>query len=196
MPRLDNRFLLAAVVDRIIYGQEDTFRHEDAAELLRQMPAPSPWRQLRLPIDLKVEGSVPGSRMKGSAAGLGDVSVEGDRRSFAYDSQSGRTIRIGQWKLRHSAGFWEALRGKAAIEIVQTMGEAAKEGRSAVMVYQRGEPVELLGFRENRNSLGQYAIIVSKALPWKTPVHGEAVEPGYEVATPHGKDGGVFRSAA
>ncbi|MFC3127233.1 hypothetical protein ACFOD4_19370 [Pseudoroseomonas globiformis] len=196
MPSLDNRFLLAAVVDRIIYGQEDTFRHEDAAELLRQMPAPSPWRQLRLPIDLKVEGSMPGSRMSGSAAGLGDVSVQGDRRSFAYDSQAGRTVRVGQWKLRHSAGFWEALRGKATIAIVQAMGEAAKEGRAAVMVYQHGEPVELLGFREKRNALGQFAIIVSKALPWKTPVEGEAIEPGYEVEAPRGKDGGMSRLAA
>ncbi|KAA2211261.1 hypothetical protein [Teichococcus oryzae] len=196
MPSLDNRFLLAAVVDRIIYGQEDTFRHEDAAELLRQMPAPNPWRQLRLPFEFRVEGSMSGSRMSGSAAGLGDVSVQGDGRSFAYDSQAGHTVRVGQWKLRHSASFWEALRGHATIEIVQTLGEAGQDGRSAALVYQRGEPVELRSFRQQEKFIGKYAIINSRAVPWKTPVHRQPIEADYEVETPQGKDGGVFRAAA
>ncbi|MBI0433671.1 hypothetical protein [Roseomonas sp. KE0001] len=196
MPSLDNRFLLAAVVDRIIYGQEDTFRREDACELLRQMPAPHPLRLLRLPIEFKAQGSMPGRRMSGSAAGLGDVSVDGDRRSFAYDSQAGRTVRVGQWKLQHTAGFREALRGQALIEIVQMVGEAGREGRSAVLAYQRGEPVELRGFRQNVKSIGLFSFIVSRSVPWKKPVQGQAVETAYKIETPQGKDGGVFRSAA
>ncbi|MCI0755466.1 hypothetical protein [Teichococcus vastitatis] len=79
---------------------------------------------------------------------------------------------------------------------MQTLGEVGKEGRSAVLIYQHGQPIELRGFRQQETFVGKYGIIVSRSVAWKTPVQGEAIEPGYEVGIPQGKDGGVFRSAA
>jgi hypothetical protein len=66
-----DRFVIAATVDRLIYGNDATFRSDDARLLLDSLPhKPSPW------IQLGVAGKMSG----------------GSSRGFAY-------TRAGQWKL-------------------------------------------------------------------------------------------------
>src|SRR5215831_18769145 len=72
-----DRFHLAATVDRLIYGDEETFRTEDALTVLDAMPKPT-WRRF-LP-DIGFEMKSPGRSSSGAAAGFGNVTVRGEDR--------------------------------------------------------------------------------------------------------------------
>ena len=65
-----DRFVIAATVDRLIYGDEATFDPDDARLLLDVLPRRrSPW------IQLGVAGKMSGGSSRGFAAGVGDVEV-------------------------------------------------------------------------------------------------------------------------
>src|ERR1700761_4664871 len=80
-----DRFVIAAVVDRLIYDNDDTFGTEDARVLLDALPrTKSPW------IQLGVAGQMSGGSSRGFAAGVGDVQVEDERkRQFEFTTGGG-----------------------------------------------------------------------------------------------------------
>ncbi|GEM_PF-6596289 len=93
-PPID-RFLIAATVDRLIYGNDSTFPVDDARVLLDAMPRrPSPWFEFGL------SGKMSGGSQRGFAAGVGSVNVKDDKdRQFEYSTSSDAYTRAGQWKL-------------------------------------------------------------------------------------------------
>ena len=92
---MPDRFLIAALTDRLIYGDETTFSADDARQLLDALPQTrSPW------IQLGIAGKMSGGSSRGFAAGVGDVQVKDKKdRQFEYHSASDAFTRAGQWKL-------------------------------------------------------------------------------------------------
>jgi hypothetical protein len=166
---MNDRFILTAIVDRIIFEEEQTFREADAEELLHILPPPSLWRHIRLPVAMTVKGSITGSQTESYAAGVGNVSVPEQTKIFEFDSRSGRTVRVGQWKIRHVAGFWAALRGLVKIEIEQVATDGGLDGKAATMEYAGGRPVRLLQQVPQSGEFGQYIVTRVMSVPWKTP---------------------------
>jgi hypothetical protein len=121
-----DRFLIAAIVDRLIYGSETTFQSEDARALLDALPRHrSPW------FEFGVAGKVSGGSAKGYAAGVGDVKVQDDKgRKFEYSTAKDAYVRAGQWKL-----MWVGGRGCQYVDIEQVMADFTDEGRGARIRY-------------------------------------------------------------
>lgn len=194
--RRGDLFQLTAIVDRMIYGGSDTFSAEDARELLRMLPPPSPLRLLlRSPITMKVNGSMPGGSVTGHAAGVGDVSVGRGDRTLGYDSRSGATIRAGQWKLRHTARFRDAMRGKVFIEIEQAVAGRRVEGTTATLSFLRGEPLALNQYRQREVMFGPFAVGAAVRVPWKVPVEGAGHGDPYDVPSPSAREGAPLLAA-
>jgi hypothetical protein len=124
-PHVD-RFLIAAIVDRLIYGNDTTFQPDDARTLLHALPhRRSPW------FEFGVAGKVSGGSVKGYAAGVGDVKLPDDKaRQFHYSSAKDAYVRAGQWKL-----MWIKGRGCQYVDIEQVMADFTDEGRGARVRY-------------------------------------------------------------
>jgi hypothetical protein len=125
-----DRIQLAAVVDRLIYGNNTTFDAEDARVLDRLLPDDVRVGFLSRFIHINLKAKMSGST-QGYAAGVGNVRIPDDK-SFEFDSRGRRIVRAGQWKLCRSGRH---------IEIEQVMDTEGEKG--AVVRYQRGESTEL-----------------------------------------------------
>ena len=134
MAKAPDRLLIAATVDRLIYGSETHFDVEDARLLLDLLPRlRSPW------FEFGVRGKFSGGSSRGFAAGVGDVQVEDNERQFDYSSANDAYTRAGQWKL-----LWLSRRRQQFIEIEQVMADAADEGRGARIDYAAdGTPLSM-----------------------------------------------------
>lgn len=158
-----DRFVLAALVDRLIYGDETTFSADDARQLLGAIPhKPSPW------IQLGIAGKMSGGKSRGYAAGVGNVDIKSDKdRQFRYVTGSDAATRVGQWKL-----MWVQKRDRQFIEIEQVMSDATDEGRGALVSYDRaGNPLRM-DIRYNRSwrlFWTPVVLVVPSWKPWKTP---------------------------
>jgi hypothetical protein len=158
-----DRFVIAATVDRLIYGNDATFNPNDARSLLDAVPhKPSPW------IQLGIAGKFSGGSTKGFAAGVGDVSIKDDKeRQFQYSSSGDAYTRIGQWKL-----MWIGKRSRQYIEIEQVMADATDDGRGALISYEPdGTPIRM-DIRFNRSFRlfwSPVVVMLPGWKPWKTP---------------------------
>jgi len=164
---MPDRFLIAATVDRLIYGDDSTFSAEDARVLLDQLPRrASPWIQLG--IAGKMSGG--GSR-RGFAAGVGDVKIKDDKdRQFQYNSADDLYTRAGQWKL-----MWVGKRGKQFVEIEQVMADATDEGRGALVCYDHEGVPTRMDIRFNRSFRlfwSPVVVVIPGWKPWKVPASG------------------------
>ena len=168
-PSVNDRMVLAAIVDRIIFGQDATFQAADAEELLRILPPPSLRRHLRLPFEFSGKAKMTSSRSSGYAAGIGNVSVPGGERSYEFDSRAGRMVRAGQWRIQHEAGFFDALRGKVKLNVEQYGTEGGLDGKGATLEYEGQRPVRLLQHVPRSVQFGVLTITVVTSVPWKTP---------------------------
>jgi hypothetical protein len=121
-----DRFLIAATVDRLIYGSDSTFQPDDARTLLHALPRRrSPWFEFGL------AGKFSGGSAKGFAAGVGDVKIKDDRdRQFEYSTAKDAYVRAGQWKL-----MWVSGRTAQFVDIEQVMADFTDEGRGARVRY-------------------------------------------------------------
>jgi hypothetical protein len=158
-----DRLLITAVVDRLIYGDADTFSVEDARTLLDAVPRKRvPW------IEIGAKGKVSGGSAQGFAAGIGNVKVKDERdRKFDVSTSSDVYTRAGQWKLlRYDR------RSGTHVEIEQVMADPLDEGRGARLVYRfDGTPVRM-DIRVVRNVRLLFSVL-TLALPgwrpWKLP---------------------------
>ncbi|HYZ20734.1 MAG TPA: hypothetical protein VE690_01130 [Rhodopila sp.] len=161
---VQDRFVLAALIDRLIYGDEAHFSAEDARQLLASIPhKPSPW------IQLGIAGKMSGGSTRGFAAGVGDVKVKNDRdRQFQYATGGDAVTRVGQWKV-----MWIGKRTRQFIEIEQVMADATDEGRGALVCYDmQGAPLRM-DIRFNRSFRlfwSPIVVVFPGWKPWKTPV--------------------------
>ena len=120
-----DRFVIAAAVDRLIYGSDTTFNIADARLLL------DPCRASRhLGCRLAWLGKCPA----GPAAALPRALVTSRSRTKRTGSFSIRRYaytRAGQWKL-----MWIGKRTRQFVEIEQVMAEATDDGRGALICYE------------------------------------------------------------
>jgi hypothetical protein len=162
----NDRLLLSAIADRLIFGAPHTFSRDDARELARLLPVMpgTGWLSRLLP-DISAKGSLPGRSTAGFAAGLGGVSLKGDHFSFDLDSRGRRVVRAGQWKL---------IRSGQAIEIEQVMADDGDEGRTARVEFRQGEPVRMCLLMATEINIGPLSLAKGQFQPWKVPDEGLA----------------------
>jgi hypothetical protein len=158
-----DRFLIAAIVDRLIYGSETTFQSEDARTLLQALPhRRTPWFEFGL------AGRFSGGSTKGYAAGVGDVKIKDDRdRQFQYSTAQDAYVRAGQWKL-----LWVSGRGCQYIDIEQVMADFTDEGRGARIRYSSdGTPLgmDIQVNRSFRVFWSPLIMVFPGWQKWKTP---------------------------
>ncbi len=158
-----DRLLITAVVDRLIYGDADTFSAEDARTLLEALPRKRvPW------IEIGAKGKVSGGSAQGFAAGVGNVKFKVERaRNFDVSTSSDAYTRAGQWKLLR----YDRRRG-THVEIEQVMADPLDEGRGARLVYRfDGTPVRM-DIRVVRNFRLLFSVLILALpgwRPWKLP---------------------------
>ncbi len=161
---MTDRFLIAAITDRLIYGDEATFSSDDACQLLDLLPRKrSPW------IQLGIAGKVSGGSARGFAAGVGDVRIKDPTdRQFEYNNASDAYTRAGQWKL-----LVFGKRGRHYVEIEQVMADATDEGRGALICYDAGGRPTGMEIRFNRSYRlfwSPVVVVIPGWKPWKTPL--------------------------
>jgi hypothetical protein len=154
------RIVLSALADRLIFGDPETFSPDDAQELARLLPDMRRWHSFITDWLPGFSGKVklPGSSSAGFAAGVGQVSVDEEGRSFEYSSAGKRIVRAGQWKL-HRRGY--------TIQIEQVMSDDMDEGRTAMLIFHPGEEMELQLLAQAMISLGPLHVGVAQFRPWK-----------------------------
>jgi hypothetical protein len=155
-----DRFVIAATVDRLIYGDDTTFSVEDARLVLDALPhKPSPWIQLG--VAGKMSG---GSASRGFAAGVGDVEIKDKKdRQFHYTTGDDAYMRAGQWKL-----MWIGKRTRQYVEIEQVMADATDDGRGALICYEAdGTPLRM-DIRYNRSFRLLWSPVVIMFPGWKS----------------------------
>jgi len=158
----NDRLLLSALADRLIFGHESTFNLDDARELSRLLPVmPRANILQRLLPDLAVKGSLPGKSASGFAAGVGNVSLNDKTRSFDFDSRGRRVVRAGQWKL---------MRSGRGIEIEQVMADDGDEGRTALVEFRQDEPVRMCLLTIVEFNIGPLCLATGRFKPWKVPI--------------------------
>lgn len=158
---IDDRLVVAAALDRILYDDPDLFLPEDAATVRRLIPhAPSAW--LRLGFRAETQGP----SMKGEAAGVGDVRLEGDKKVVEGNVGESTVWRCGQYKIANHGDD---------LEIWQvTSDEFAQEPKGARLEFNPlGEPERLTFFQprdiELRIPFTSFAVGVRLGgwQPWK-----------------------------
>jgi hypothetical protein len=160
---MNDKFQLAAVTDRLIYGSETTFSPDDARELDRLLPHLPRWQRLLdfIPVQLKAGVQSSGQSRKGFAAGVGSVTLREGGESFEFDSHGRRVIRAGQWKLS---------RVGTDIHIEQVMADESDDARSARLEFSGGEPVALLLLAQRMLEIGPFCVGYGTFKAWKAPV--------------------------
>jgi hypothetical protein len=153
-----DRLLITATVDRLIYGNPDTFCPDDARTLLDALPRKRvPW------IEIGAKGQA-----RGFAAGVGNVRVEDERRKkFDVSTSSDAYTRAGQWKLLR----YDQRRG-THVEIEQVMADPLDEGRGARLRYRPDGTAVGMDIRVVRNVRLVFSMFILQLpgwQPWKRP---------------------------
>ena len=158
-----DRFVIAAIVDRLIYDDDTTFSPDDARALLAALPRkPSPW------IQLGVAGKMSGGSSQGLRRG---------RRRHPAEGRQGSPVRIHhRWRRVHPGRPMEADVDRQAhrqyVEIEQVMADATDDGRGALISYEPdGTPIRM-DIRFNRSFRlfwSPVVIMFPGWKPWKTP---------------------------
>ncbi len=155
-----DRFLIAAVTDRLIYASETTFDPADARTLLDAIPRkPAPR------FGFSIFGTKPGGTSQGYAAGIGNATIDDKDKTFAYATDRDSWTRAGQWKLR-----WRRAGMNQAIEIEQVMADPTDDGRSARIHFDSaGNPTGMDIQVSKQFGLWRIVVIVPGWRPWKVP---------------------------
>lgn len=158
---IDDRMVIAAALDHILYDDPDQFAREDARTVRRLIPhSRSAWLRLGFRAETRDRP------MKGEAAGVGDVRMEGDKKVVEGNVGESAAWRCGQYKIANHGGD---------LEIWQVMSdEFAQEPKGARLEFDAsGEPERLTFFQprdiELRIPFTSFAIGVRLGgwQPWK-----------------------------
>lgn len=132
---IDDRFIVAAALDRILYDDPDHFAAEDALLLRRMIPRTrTPWLRLGFRAETK------GPSVGGQAAGVGQVDMEGGKKVVEGGVGESTVWRCGQYKISNHGDD---------LEIWQVMSdEFAEEPKGARLEFgTAGEPERLTFFQ-------------------------------------------------
>ncbi len=131
---IDERMVVAAALDRILYDDPERFAAEDA-RLVRDLIPHTRISWLSLGFRAETQGPSVG----GEAAGVGSVDMEGDRKVVEGSVGDGDQWRCGQYKISNYGD---------GLEIWQvTSNEFDEEPKGARLEFAAGTPCRLLFFR-------------------------------------------------
>jgi hypothetical protein len=155
-----------ALVERLV-ADGDTFDPADAATLVELIPCAE---RRRTPFaSLGLRGRLPGGRMSGRAAGVGDISIQDDRgRDVSCTSDGLPVWRVGAYKVMHVPGtvtIEDALERAEPLELAAGVQRGRCELRygptGPEAIYQEEvRSVTLLGFLQ---------VAKSTFVVWKRP---------------------------
>lgn len=153
----DTRFELAALTDRLVYGNETTFSRTDAIRLNELVPKNARAALFGVEASLKTSGS----SFSGHAAGVGNVSVDDGEKTRSVGNAMKGTMRAGQWIFT---------RDGRNIVIRQVMSVSLEEGREVMLAFKRdGEPKCLKLQMPVPFKLGPVVFTIGRFADWKTP---------------------------
>ncbi len=134
----DDRFVVAAALDRILYEHPDRFAAEDARLLRRLIPRTrTPWLRLGFRAERQ------GPSVSGQAAGIGPVDLKGDRKVVERGLGDPPVWRCGQYKISNHGDD---------LEIWQVMSdEFAEEPKGARLEFGSAGAPERLTFFQPRD---------------------------------------------
>ena len=150
-----------ALLDRLV-GEGATFSSGDARRLIALVPMT---RASRFSFVGTLTGR--GGRLRGDAAGVGPVDLEGEGRDKRLSWKAPRLYRIGGYEVTHTPG-------EIGISLMWHETRIDQSGQSCVLVYdaRTGEPREMLIARERTLRLLVLRLSYVSYIPWKTPVAG------------------------
>ena len=146
-----------ALIDELVQDG-DTFSRETAARLIALVPVQA---KAAPPIALGVSGEIGGRETRGHAAGVGDVTVEGERKTFSAETSGDEPWRLGGFKLVHRPG-------RMAIERV-VMAVPGKQGRKCALIYDSSGPTRMDVSVAKTIGLWGVGVTLERMVPWKTP---------------------------
>ena len=156
---VDARLEANAILDRLV-ADSATFYRDDARRLIDFIPVA---RNSRFSFRGKILGRGPG--LKGRAAGIGDVRVEGQTREKDFALNAPAIHRIGGYVVTHTPG-------QIAIEIMWSDTKIDQTGQSCLLTYDTStrEPEAILLSKQVTLTLLFMSFAYVSYVPWKTVV--------------------------
>ena len=150
-----------ALLDRLV-GEGATFSSGDARRLIALVPMT---RASRFSFIGILTGR--GGRLRGDAAGVGPVDLEGKGRDKRLSWRAPQLYRLGGYEVTHAPG-------EIGISLMWHETRIDQSGQSCVLVYDAvtSEPREMLIARERTLRLLVLRLSYVSYIPWKTPVTG------------------------
>jgi len=146
-----------ALIDQLVQDG-DTFSRETAARLIALVPVQS---KKALPISIGVSGTTVGPETKGHAAGVGDVSLKGDEKTFSAETSGDVPWRLGGYKVVHRPG-------KLTIERMMSV-VPGQPGRTCEVLYDASGPTRMDLSKAREVGFWRLRAIVETMGPWKRP---------------------------
>lgn len=156
---IDARLEANAILDRLV-ADGATFCRDDARRLIDLIPVA---RSSRFSFRGTILGR--GPDLKGQAAGLGDVRVEGEAHEKDFALNAPATHRIGGYVVTHTPG-------QIAIELMWSDTKIEQTGQSCLVTYctNTGEPEAMLLSKQATLTLLFMSFAFVSYVPWKTVV--------------------------
>jgi hypothetical protein len=156
---IDARLEANAILDRLV-ANGATFCRDDARRLIELIPVA---RSSRFSFRGKIIGR--GPSLKGRAAGIGDVRVEGEEQEKNFALNAPTTHRIGGYVVTHTPG-------QIAIELMWSDTKIDQTGQSCLLTYDgnTGEPETMLLSKQATLTLLFMSFAYVSYIPWKTVV--------------------------
>ena len=147
-----------ALLDRLVQ-EGGTFARDDAVRLIGLIPV-VPRRRLSFTGVFKSRG--PG--LRGQAAGIGDVEVDGEGREKQVSWNAASVHRIGGYGVTHTPG-------QIGIELMWAETREEQSGQSCLLLYDptTGEPQEMQIAVQRTLTLLFIRLAYVSYVPWKKP---------------------------
>jgi hypothetical protein len=147
-----------ALLDRLVQDGE-TFVRDDAVRLIALIPV-SPRRRFSFTGVFQS----PGPGLRGRAAGIGDVEVDGEGRKKQVSWNAPSVHRIGGYVVTHTPG-------QIAIELMWAETREEQSGQSCLLLYDpaTGEPQAMQIAVQRTLTLLFIRLAYVSYVPWKKP---------------------------
>jgi hypothetical protein len=138
---IDDRMVIAAALDRILYDDPQHFAAEDARTVRRLIPnARTSWLRLGFRAETK------GPTMSGEAAGIGQVNMDEDKRVIERGMGEGPLWRCGQYKITNHGTdleIWQVMSDEFAEEPKGARLEFGPDGEPRALSFFQPRDIEL-----------------------------------------------------